>query len=266
MVKRLTETLPTGYRVVLVEKNSHFNYLFVFPRFSVARGYEKYAFIPYSGLFKKAPTGIFEQLRGRVIDVDEQAVWLEDGESLAYEYLVVATGTSSGFPSKMASTNSVEAEEELRGIQDRVADANRIAVIGGGAVGVELASDIKDFFPEKNVTLFHSRPQLLPSFGRRLHDVVMARFQELGITVLLEERPVLQEGKKTLKLGDGSDMELDLIVSESFRENSPEETFIGLDSMHRATPKLIDHIHSITFIHIETNIAHPRKADPSIIR
>jgi heterodisulfide reductase subunit A-like polyferredoxin len=38
LAKGLTETLPTGYGVVLIEKNSHFNYVFNFPdtRFSKA--------------------------------------------------------------------------------------------------------------------------------------------------------------------------------------------------------------------------------------
>jgi hypothetical protein len=38
LAKRLTETLPTGHRAVLVEKNSHFNYVFNFPRYSVLLG------------------------------------------------------------------------------------------------------------------------------------------------------------------------------------------------------------------------------------
>lgn len=31
LAKRLIETLPTGYRVILVEKNSHFNFVWTFP-------------------------------------------------------------------------------------------------------------------------------------------------------------------------------------------------------------------------------------------
>lgn len=32
LAKKLANTLPTGYRVVMIEKNSHFNYTFNFPR------------------------------------------------------------------------------------------------------------------------------------------------------------------------------------------------------------------------------------------
>jgi hypothetical protein len=34
----LSHSLASGYRVLLIEKNSHFNYTFVFPRFSVLAG------------------------------------------------------------------------------------------------------------------------------------------------------------------------------------------------------------------------------------
>lgn len=35
LARRLSETLPMGYKAVLVERNSHFNHLYVFPRFAV---------------------------------------------------------------------------------------------------------------------------------------------------------------------------------------------------------------------------------------
>lgn len=60
LVKRLAETLPTGFKVVWIEKNSHLNYTFTFPRFSVMTGHEHMSFIPYDGVAKNAPPGIFK--------------------------------------------------------------------------------------------------------------------------------------------------------------------------------------------------------------
>jgi NADH dehydrogenase FAD-containing subunit len=213
VAKRLTETLPTGYRAILVEKNSHLNYLFAFPRFSVAKGYEEFAFIPYDGLATGTPEGIFEHVRDIAVDVREDAVELERGGKLAYEFLVIATGTSSGLPSKVAATDSLEAQGELKNMQRKIEEAWKIAVIGGGAVGVELASDVKDFYPEKEVVIFHSREQLLPSFGARLHGYVATRMEELGVKVVLGERPVVHEDGKSLTLRDGDVLAFDLIVS-----------------------------------------------------
>ncbi|KAF3033699.1 hypothetical protein E8E12_004721 [Didymella heteroderae] len=211
--KHLTEMLPTGYRVVLIEKNSHFNYVFAFPRFSVIKGYEKFAFIPFTRLGTRAPKGIFEFVQGKVDTVNERAVRLEDGTKLEYEYLVIATGTSSALPSKVAARDRLDAQRELRGLQDAIDKAGRIAVVGGGAVGVELASDIKDFHPEKSVVLMHSKDRLLPSFGEQLHQYVIKRLGELGVEVLFNERPQIVEGSYTLKLKAGKEETFDLIAS-----------------------------------------------------
>ncbi|EMD94513.1 hypothetical protein COCC4DRAFT_26845 [Bipolaris maydis ATCC 48331] len=212
--KYLIETLPSGYRVVLIEKNSHFNYVFAFPRFSVISGYEKFAFIPYGGLEKGAPKSIFEFAQGKVDKVDERIIRLEDGRELEYEYLVIATGTSSALPSKVSATESLDAQQELRGLQSTIEKATRIAVVGGGAVGVELASDIKGFHPEKNVVLLHSRERLLPSFGERLHQHVTKRLGEMGVEVWFNQRPQIVEGSHTLKLKQGEEETFDLIIAD----------------------------------------------------
>jgi apoptosis-inducing factor 2 len=216
IVKRLTQTLPTGYRVILIEKTSHFNYIFAFPRFSVVRGFEKYAFIPYDGLAKGAPNGIFEQVQDVATDTTAKHVTLGSGRKIGYSYLVIATGTSSSLPSKIASTDRLHGISELMAMQDRIAAAHNIAIVGGGAVGVELASDIKSFCPEKDVTLLHSRNQILSHFGKRLHEYTMQALDDLGVSVLLNTRPELPaDGCKVLLL-NGKEEEFDLVVSLRF--------------------------------------------------
>jgi NADH dehydrogenase FAD-containing subunit len=214
LAKRLTETLPTGYRVVLVEKNSHLNYLFTFPRFSVVKGYEQYAFIPYTGLAKSAPDGIFCHVQDSAVEITEEFVVLSRGEQIGYEYLIIATGTSSSLPSKVESTDREGGQKELRGMQDRIAEAKRIAIVGGGAVGIEIASDIKSYFPMKDVAIIHSRGQLLQSFGKRLHEHTMKVLEEMGVAVLLKERPKIPEDGNTLELLGGKKEEFDLIASD----------------------------------------------------
>ena len=148
LAKRLCNTLPTGYRVVLIEKNSHLNYLFTFPRFSVVKGYEEWAFIPYTGVATGAPQGIFTHVQGEAIEITGEEIVLKSGEKVSFAYLAIATGTSSGLPNKVASTEREGGMKELSDLQDKIHGAKRIAVVGGGAVGVELASDIKDVFAE----------------------------------------------------------------------------------------------------------------------
>jgi NADH dehydrogenase FAD-containing subunit len=48
----LISVLPSNWRVVVLERNSHFNHLYAFPRMSVLPGHEHKIFVPYSRLFQ----------------------------------------------------------------------------------------------------------------------------------------------------------------------------------------------------------------------
>jgi NADH dehydrogenase FAD-containing subunit len=217
--KRLAETLHSGYKVILVERNSHFNYTFNFPRYSVVRGREGKAFIPYDGIEKGKPKGAFEFVSGAVIEIRDTDILMEDGRTIEYEFLAIATGVTQSPPAKLLGTQKHEACSELQALQDRIFDSKTIAIVGAGAVGVQLACDIKTFYPDKSVTLIHSRKQLLPSWGYKLHAYVLEKLQELKIEVLLGERPKLTPVSnwqaEELSFSDGSKRRFDLIVSLS---------------------------------------------------
>ena len=216
LAQRLTQTLPTGYKVVLVEKNSHLNYSFAFPRFSVIQGHEHTAFVPYSGIAKDAPDGIFTHVHDSATDITNDIILLGSGNKLAYHFLVIATGSSSPLPSKAVSTDRKGACAEFQSVQASIKASEKIAVVGAGAVGVELATDIKYYYPEKSVTLIHSRDQLLNGFGKRLHEYVLPVCDEMKIRTLLNERPHLSTGDadkaKSLLFSDGHEEMFDLVV------------------------------------------------------
>lgn len=224
VVRRLCESLPTGYRVVLVEKNQCFNYCFNFPRFSAISGYEDLAFIPYDGIVQNAPDGIFELVQDRAVQITGDYIELASGGTIKYEYLVVATGASQPLPARVVSTDKTAACRELQAVQSNIQAAKDIAIIGGGAVGIQLASDIKSFYPEKQVTLVHSRERLLPAFGLRLHTHVMEALEQLGVQVVLGERPRASNGTATdgmtqLEFSGGSLEDFDLVVSFRLSDN-----------------------------------------------
>jgi apoptosis-inducing factor 2 len=95
-------------------------------------------------------------VRGTVTNITANKVHLASGQSIQYAYLAIATGSSQPVPAKVLATELEEACAELRTVQEKIQAAGRIAIIGGGAVGIEIASDIKSLFPSKDVTVYHS--------------------------------------------------------------------------------------------------------------
>jgi NADH dehydrogenase FAD-containing subunit len=149
-------------------------------------GQEHKAFIPYSGIFASIPNSLRHAVvQARVLSVSPQHVKLDrewhGSSQIPFEYLVVATGTRLAEPAGMRHDDKLSSVAYLQRHQNDVKRAKSILIGGGGAVGVQMATDLKEYYPDKDITVVQSRPQLMPGFHSNLHDLIKARFEELGI-------------------------------------------------------------------------------------
>ncbi|OAA68716.1 Pyridine nucleotide-disulfide oxidoreductase, FAD/NAD(P)-binding domain protein [Niveomyces insectorum RCEF 264] len=198
VAQQLAARFHDRFRVVLIEKNSHFHHLFAFPRFAVTNDAEtQKAFIPYlPGTFAAAPAGAGTVLQARAVDVTSSSVKLDRTVSLdnqqldaiPYAFLVLATGTDAVPPSRMPAEGKQRGVEYLRRHAQDVALRSKIVIVGGGAVGVQMATDLKDLYPDKSVTIVHSRPHLMNRFDVALDKIVQDRCAELGVRLKLGMR------------------------------------------------------------------------------
>lgn len=98
---QLAATFHGRFRVLLIEKNSHFQHLFAFPRFAVVTGVDTHkAFIPYNpGAFANCPPGSGTYVQARVTGLNASAVQLDrevllDGQKsniIPYAFVVSET-------------------------------------------------------------------------------------------------------------------------------------------------------------------------------
>ena len=124
----------------------------------------------------------------------KKSLWSIDSVQIPYTHLVYALGSHLPDPLRTEARTKTDGVSWMQEIQERVKRSNEIVLVGGGALGVEFATDIASLYPEKSVTLIHSRKQLLPNFDERVHTVAYARLKELGVNVVLGERLALTEG------------------------------------------------------------------------
>lgn len=114
------------------------------------------------------------------IDVDEQRVQLQDGLEISYDRLVLALGgetpldmvpgaTSYAFPFRTVG-DAYRLEERLRALEESPADKIRVAIVGAGYSGVELACKLADRLGERGrFRLIELSDQILrtsPEFNR----------------------------------------------------------------------------------------------------
>lgn len=124
----------------------------------------------------------------------KKSLWAIDSVQIPYSHLVYALGSHLPDPLRTEARFKADGTDWMREIQDRVKDSNEIVLVGGGALGVQFATDIASVHPGKKVTLIHSRKQLLPNFDERVHDIAYHRLKKLGVNVVLGERLALTEG------------------------------------------------------------------------
>ena len=125
-------------------------------------------------------------------------LWTIDAIHIPYSHLIYALGSHMPEPLRHDSYTKKDGIHWMKDYQQRVHESNEIIIVGGGALGVEMATDIKSLANreglQKKVTLIHSRQQLLPNFDPQIHEVALKRLKELGVHVILGHRLAMTEG------------------------------------------------------------------------
>lgn len=108
-----------------------------------------------------------------------------------YDYFVAATGLRRVWPVVPQSlTRETYLREAGKHIDAVTESTQPILIIGGGAVGIEMAAELALCYPKSKVILAHSRDRLLSTepLPDSFKERSMKLLQESGVTVLLNHR------------------------------------------------------------------------------
>ena len=142
--------------------------------------------------------GKVKVVQGSVTSVDpasRTATVVDHATGLAatheYDYFVAASGLRRVWPVVPQALGRkqylLEAGEHIHTVTNA---RDGVVVVGGGAVGIEMAAELKMVKPHVSVTLVHSRDKLLSSEGLpdETKDVALELLKEAGVEVLMEHR------------------------------------------------------------------------------
>ena len=167
------------------------------------------------------------------IDRSAKILNLADGQKIPYDRLLIATGAD---PRKLSQPGS-ECTLTLRDFADAVKirgeflDGKSIAVIGGGFIGLELASSAAT--RGCHVTVIEAQPRILMrGVTEEISQVVAARHAAAGVTILTGISVAKIETNKVV-FSDGREIASDIVIAgigASPRIGLAEQAGLSLDN------------------------------------
>jgi NADH dehydrogenase FAD-containing subunit len=218
---------PSGVKVILVSKNSHFYWNLasvraVVPEASIT---DTQLFAPLSTILSRYPSESHELVIGTATasDFAAKTVTVDKDRKIPYDHLVIATGARTASPPSHPTPWKADGGYEdvlnlLHGLADRVSKASHIVVAGAGATGCELAGELAFDNPSrqtrKEIVLLGADAEILK--GDSIAGSVRSELKKLGVQIRTGARvETVREvggGKTEVVLAGGETIVTDLYM------------------------------------------------------
>ena len=201
------------FRVILIDQKEYFEYTpGVLRLFCCSSHFENVA--------QKLPSGPFQKIQGKVTAIANArgdrilsyTTSENKTEHLSYDYIVLATGSTYNYPVTASNTEVSLKERQVgwQAAQSRLEAASSVLILGAGAVGCELAAEIVDFFPQKEVTMVDASPTLVPLFPKAVGEYAAKWLTKRGVRLALGQM-LDSWGETSCKLRDGTTYRADIV-------------------------------------------------------
>jgi NADH dehydrogenase len=206
-------TVPV--RITLLDRTNHHTFQPLLYQVAMAGLSPSEIAQPIRAILRGQPNVTVLMAEASGIDLQARTVLLTDGESLSWDFLVIACGVETSYfghddwagaaPGLKSLGDAIDIRERVLGAFERAErEASRerreellgFVVVGGGPTGVELAgalAELAKFVLDRDfrridpssakVHLLEGGPRLLPSFPPDLSESAVAQLHELGVVV-----------------------------------------------------------------------------------
>lgn len=147
------------------------------------------------------------------LDLQRRRVRLEDGDELEFDGLVIASGARARRPAIDAPVLTLRELDDAVALHAALADAPTVLVVGGGVLGMEVASGALS--AGCAVTLVATAAPMSRQLGPFLAEMIGGAARERGLRVVESPAASIVErgGRAAVSLADGRILEADVVVA-----------------------------------------------------
>ncbi|MEV0248540.1 FAD-dependent oxidoreductase [Nocardia sp. NPDC050712] len=132
------------------------------------------------------------------LDLEARRVHLTGPDGTAgsepYDVLVIATGVTNGFWRRPELETREQVAAGISRDHQRLADADSVIVLGGGAAAVSSALNVATTWPDKRVDLYFPGERALPRHHGRVWSTLVKRLERRGVGLHPGHRAVVPAG------------------------------------------------------------------------
>ncbi|KAI1760841.1 FAD/NAD(P)-binding domain-containing protein [Hypoxylon sp. FL1150] len=188
---------PIPVEVTIVDERDGFYHVIGSPLALASSSYAEKAWVEFKNIpvLQRPDVHLVHGTVSKIDPESKTAVILEQPHKIErsepYDFFVAASGLRRVWPVVPQSvTRENYLEETGRHIKAVINGTAPVLVVGGGAVGIEMAAELKEVQPHVNVTLAHSRDKLLSAepLPDNVKECALELTQQAGVEVLLNHR------------------------------------------------------------------------------
>lgn len=145
---------------------------------------------------------------GHVSEVGKNFVKIKN-KIISFDYLIIASGSRYESPIKEQDVLSSARTKEVLDYNFKLKKAKRVTIIGGGLVGVELASEITSRFKEKEITIIQADEKIMPRSSERSIKYAKEFLEKSKVKIIYDEKAIKKENN-SLITNKGTKIKYDL--------------------------------------------------------
>jgi len=185
---QLAKQLKHKADVTIVSPLNYFEVPMGMPRLLVEPGFTDRSIVPVSAISENVTF-----VSGKLTAFNHNGATVEntDGSvaNIRSDVTVLATGSSyANSVTRAQSGTQLDRLVQISSHHASIKSATNIVIVGGGPIGIELAGEISEDFPDKKVTVIEGSSKLLNGTTRKVAEHAENALRERGVEFVMAER------------------------------------------------------------------------------